>query len=161
MVAMKKITLMKCTTLALAIGLTLTGCSTNTREQNTFLGAGTGAVAGGLLGSIATGAGSGWIIAGGALVGGLIGGLVGNSVDSNDSTQMNSALDDNSIDQPSNWSNDRTRAWYKIIPTSDVVPYKHYSHCRHYLAYARHHSETVKMNGIACRMDNGLWRQVK
>ena len=157
---MKK-TLIKCTALALAMGLTLTACSTNTRNQNTMLGAGSGAVAGGLLGSIATGAGSGWIIAGGALVGGLIGGLIGNSVDNSDSTQMNSALDDNSIDQPSNWINDKTRAWYKIIPTSEVFSYKQYTHCRHYLAYGRRHHETVKMNGIACRMDNGLWKQVK
>ena len=60
----------------LIVGLVVS-CSTNTRQENTLVGAGTGAVAGGLLGSLATGAGSGWVIAAGAVAGAVAGGLIG------------------------------------------------------------------------------------
>lgn len=145
----------------IALIASLTACSTNTQNQNTMIGAGTGAVAGGLLGSLASGAGSGWVIAAGAVVGGLIGGYIGHSMDSSDSAHMNAAMDKNSINEPSNWKNDKTGIWYKIVPTSGVVKYHGNHYCRHYVAYGKHHGKTTKTNGVACRGNNGMWQQVR
>ncbi len=145
----------------IALVVSLTACSTNTRDQNTMIGAGTGAVAGGLLGTLASGAGAGWVVAAGAVVGGIIGGVVGHSMDSSDNTHINTILNDNAINEPSNWKNDKTGVWYKITPTSGVINYKGATHCRHYTAYGKHNGKTSVTKGIACRADNGMWQQVK
>lgn len=138
----------------------LTACSTNTRDQNTVVGAGTGAVAGGLVGTLAQGAGSGWVIAAGAVVGALVGGMIGYSMDSTDTANMNTAMDKNAIDIPSNWTNDKTGVWYKITPTSAAITYRGNPNCRHYVAYGKSNRKSIKTEGIACRMDNGMWQQV-
>jgi surface antigen len=144
-----------------ALIVSLTACSTNTREQNTVVGAGTGAVAGGLIGSLATGAGSGWVIAAGVVVGALIGGLIGNSMDSSDCTQMNTAMDHNAMNQPSNWQNHKSGAVYKVVPTSGFVSYRGNPYCRHYVAYGQYRGKTTETRGIACRMNDGMWKQVR
>jgi len=141
--------------------MSITACSTNTRNENTTIGAATGAVAGGLLGTLAKGSGSGWVIAGGAIVGALIGGLIGHSMDSTDTTNINTTMDKNDINTPSNWTNEKTGVWYKIIPTSGMITYKGNPNCRHYVAYAKNHHKMTKTKGIACRMDDGMWQQVK
>jgi surface antigen len=156
---MKKI-IMQISTVALVASLT--ACATNTQKENTIVGAGTGAVAGGLLGSLASGAGAGWVVAGGAVVGALIGGVIGHNMESSDTVNVNTAMDKNSINQPSNWTNDKTGTWYKIVPTSDMITYKGNSNCRSYVAYGKTHSgKTYKTSGIACRMKDGMWQQVK
>jgi surface antigen len=154
-----KQTLYKLTLIAMIT--TLTACSTNTRDQNTAVGAGTGAVVGGLAGSLAKGAGSGWVIAAGVVIGAIIGGVIGNSMDSTDSNHVNTAMNSNSIDQPENWTNDKTGVWYKIVPTSGMVAYKGNPNCRHYVAYGKMDGKTTKTHGLACRLENGMWHQVK
>jgi surface antigen len=157
---MIKQTMTKLTVLALAVSLT--ACSTNTQNENTAVGAGTGAVAGGLLGTIASGAGRGWVIAAGAVVGALLGGYIGHSMDSSDNEKMSTAMNNNSINEPSNWTNDKTGVWYKIVPTSGFITYKGNPNCRHYIAYGKdQNGKTTKNRGIACRMDNNMWQQVK
>jgi surface antigen len=146
---------------AVAFTGAITGCSTNTTEQNTTIGAGSCAVAGGLAGTLAKGAGRGWIIAAGAAVGAVIGGLIGHHADSTDQTNMNAAMDNNSINTPSNWKNDKTGVWYKIIPTSGFFTWRDNPNCRHYVAYGKHHGKTIKTRGVACRMADGLWQQVR
>lgn len=145
-----------------ALITSLTACSTNTQKENTMVGAGTGAVVGGLVGTLAHGAGSGWVIAAGAVVGGLVGGLIGHNMDSSDTANMNAAMDKNSIDEPHNWTNSKTNTWYKIVPTSDVMEYKGSSYCRHYVAYGKTGSgKTTKTRGVACRDSKGMWHQVR
>ncbi len=154
-----KQTIAKLTLIALVISLT--ACSTNTRDQNTAAGAGTGAVVGGVVGALAH-AGSGWVIAAGAIVGALVGGVIGHSMDSTDNSHMNTAMDKNSINAPSHWTNDKTGIWYKIVPTSGVMAYKGSTYCRHYVAYGKsHHGKTMKTRGIACRSADGMWQQVR
>ncbi len=77
--------LMKVAVLGLSASMILTGCSTNTQQQNTVGGAATGAVVGGLATGLA--GATGWGIAGGVLAGGLIGGLIGHSMDSTDTAK--------------------------------------------------------------------------
>lgn len=146
---------------AIAFTTSLTGCSSNTTDQNTAIGAGTGAVAGGLAGTIAKGAGRGWIIAAGAVVGALIGGFIGHNADSSDQSHMNAAMDNNAINTPSNWKNDKTDVWYRITPTSGFFTWRGNPNCRHYVAYGKHNGKTVKTHGVACRMADGLWQQVR
>jgi surface antigen len=156
---MKKL-MTQVTAIALVAGLT--ACATNTQQENTIVGAGTGAVIGGLAGTLASGTGAGWVVAGGAVVGGIIGGLIGHNAPSSDTTMMNTAMDSNAINQPSNWTNDKTGVWYKIVPTSDVMSYKGYATCRHYVAYGKTQAgKTYKSKGIACRDNNGMWMQVR
>ncbi|OGT55124.1 MAG: hypothetical protein A3F43_05455 [Gammaproteobacteria bacterium RIFCSPHIGHO2_12_FULL_42_10] len=156
---MKQI-MMKFTLIALIVSLT--ACSTNTQKENTAAGAGTGAVIGGLAGTLATGAGRGWVIAAGAVVGALIGGIWGHSMDHSDQNNMNSAMDNNSMNVPSHWTNDKTGVWYKIVPTSSVIEYKGSTYCRHYVAYGKTTAgKTTKTKGIACRNSDGMWQQVK
>lgn len=149
----------KVTAIALIVGLT--ACSTNTQTQNTAIGAGTGAVAGGLLGSLATGAGSGWVVAAGAVAGALIGGVIGHNMESSDTTHMNTAMEKNAINEPSNWENDKTGIWYKIVPTSGLITYKGNPTCRHYVAYGKDKGKSYKTKGIACRDDKGMWVKVR
>ncbi len=144
-----------------AVIASMTACSTNTQNENTAVGAGTGAVAGGLLGTLASGAGSGWVIAAGAVVGALIGGTIGHSMDHTDTDNTNAAMNNNAMNQPSNWSNEKAGTWYKIVPTSKVYTYGGNPNCRNYVAYGKYHGKTTKTKGIACRMKDGMWQQVK
>jgi len=140
----------------------LSGCSTNTQDQNTAVGAGTGAVAGGLLGTIAKGAGRGWVIAGAAVVGALIGGMIGHDMDTSDHSNMNTAMDNNSVNKSSSWKNTNSGNTYNVTPTSGFFSYKGYTNCRRYVAYGMNgEGQNVKTHGIACRMDDGMWHQVK
>jgi|GEM_PF-2636253 len=140
-----------------ALMVSLAACSTNTRQDNTVVGAGTGAVVGGLLGAI----GGGWVIAAGAVVGGVVGGVVGHSMDSTDTVAINTSMDKNSINVPSNWTNTKTGTWYKITPTSPVMAYKGSTYCRHYTVYTKHNGKSTHTNGVACRNSDGLWQQVR
>lgn len=152
--------IMKMTIIAVIVSLGLTSCSTNTQDQNTMVGAGTGAVVGGLLGSIAKGAGSGWVIAAGVVVGALIGGVIGHSVDSTDSNNMNMAMEHNATGESFEWHNPKTGATYTIVPTTPKMTYKGNPDCRHYAAYGRLHGKSTRTNGIACRLEDGNWQRV-
>lgn len=140
-----------------AVVVSLTACSTNTRNENTLLGAGTGAVVGGLAGSVS----GGWAIAAGAAVGAIIGGVIGHSMDSTDSTHVTTVMNDGTVNQPATWTNQKTGMWYKVVPTSGMITYQGNPNCRHYVAYGKHNGKTVKTRGILCRMNNGMWQEVR
>lgn len=152
--AMTKLTLAAC-----IVGLA--ACSTNTQNQNTAIGAGTGAVAGGLLGSLASGAGSGWVIAAGAVVGAVVGGVIGHSMDHSDTNHIDTALNNNAVNQPSKWQNDKTGNSYQVTPTTGFITYKGNPNCRRYVAQAQHNGKTSTTKGLACRVDNGTWKQIR
>lgn len=141
----------------LALVMSLTACSTNTREQNTVVGAGSGAVVGGLIGTV----GGGWAVAGGIIAGGLIGGLIGHNMDSSDNSNMYVAMDKNAMNQSSEWKNEKTGDVYTVVPTSEVFTYKGNTHCRHYVAYGKHHGKSTKTKGIACRVNNDVWERMR
>lgn len=145
---------------ALILGATcfvgLTGCSTNTRNENTAIGAVTGTVVGGVAGGlIGSGAGA---VALGAVAGALVGGVIGHSMESSDSTQMYTSMEKNSSNQPTTWTNESTKVTYVIVPTSKVMHYKGYSYCRKYRATATmSNGEHYHFHGIACRQADGTW----
>ena len=79
--------------LIFVLGFSLVACSSNTQNENTGIGAVTGAVLGGLAGS-AIGQGTGKVVAVGAgiVAGALLGGYIGHSMDSSDNTRSGTCL---------------------------------------------------------------------
>ena len=114
------------------------GCSSsNTQNENTGIGAVTGAVIGGVAGS-AFGAGTGQAVAigVGALAGALIGGVIGHSMDSTDNRQLCNTMENNPTNKPHHWKNQKTGAQYTMVPTSKVIAYDGNNTCRQYRSTA-------------------------
>jgi surface antigen len=141
--------------------LALTGCSSNTQQGNTTIGAVSGAVVGGLAGT-AFGAGTGRAVAVGvgAVAGALFGGWIGHEMDHSDNTRCCHTLDRNAPNHPHTWKNKRTGAQYTVKPTSRVMTYNGNNYCRQYETTATMNGKTQTSSGIACRQANGSWQVV-
>jgi len=150
--------LLKLVVLGVSASLALTSCSTNTQQQNTAVGAVSGAAVGGLATGLA--GASGWGIAGGAIVGALIGGVIGHNMDSSDTAKTYTAMDTNPMNQPTVWKNERTGTVYHVIPTSAPMTINGNSDCRRYRATAYHHGKKHHFYGTACRQADGSWRDL-
>src|SRR5579862_4832050 len=118
----------------LLISASLISCSSNTRNED--VGTVSGAVAGGLLGSL-VGQGNGRVLAigAGALAGAYLGNQIGKSMDAQDRMRMNTALNDNNVGQPAYWKNANTGASYQVVPTKNVS-YDGNPYCREYQTIA-------------------------
>jgi surface antigen len=141
------------------LSLSLVGCSSNTKSQNTGIGAATGAVVGGLAGA-AVGGGSAVGIGVGAVVGGLVGGMVGNSMDSSDSATAYSSLKNAPTNTPTKWTNAKTGATYTIVPVSGMITVNGNPNCRNYRTSVISHGKAQKVYGTACMQSDGTWRDV-
>jgi surface antigen len=135
----------------------LIGCANMTKQD---VGTVTGGVAGGLLGST-VGQGSGRIlaIAAGTLAGAYIGGAVGKSMDDTDRLKMNQALENNQLNQPSYWKNNRTDTNYQVVPVKNVTVEGN-QYCREYRTVAYIGGKKQQMYGTACRQPDGSWQSV-
>lgn len=151
--------LVKLAVLLVSIGLV--GCSANTRQENTAIGAVTGAVVGGAAGSL-IGGGTGQVaaIGVGAIAGALIGGAIGNSMDSSDDVQVVRVMNSNPPNKAYYWKNKKSGNKYKVVATSGHMAYKGYSDCRKYYTTAIIHGKKETISGVACRMKNGRWKSV-
>lgn len=156
---MKKI-LIKAALLIASFGLVVS-CATNTRNENTTIGAVSGAVAGGLAGS-AIGAGTGQVVAigVGAVAGAIIGGVIGHSMQSSDDQQAYYAMEHNPPNKARHWKNKKTKKHYTFTPTSQHVALKGNNDCRNFRAIMYNEGENKKqeVTGIACRQTNGTWQ---
>lgn len=145
--------------LALVTTIGLVGCSTNTQNENTGIGAVTGAAIGGLgvgaLGGNALGIGAG--IVGGA----LIGGFIGHSMDSTDNTTTYTVIKSNPTNQTTRWVNPRTGAVYTMTPTSDLYTVNGNPNCRNYHFTSTKYGRMHEYNGTACLMSDGYWHGVR
>ncbi len=146
----------------LLMSVTLAACSTNTQQENTGIGAVTGAVIGGVAGS-AIGAGTGQVVAigAGAVIGALVGGAVGHSMESSDTTQTYVVLEKNPTNRATHWTNTRTGATYTVVPTSGNMAMKGYAVCRKFRATVMMHGKKEHVYGVACRQTDGTWRAVR
>jgi len=145
--------------LALLITMGLVGCSTNTRNENTALGAVTGAAVGG----IGAGVLGGHAVAiGASIVGGaLIGGLIGNSMDSTDNTTSYSAMQNNPSNRTTSWVNRNTGVAYTMTPTSGLFTVNGNPNCRNFHFTATKNGKTHTYDGTACLMSDGYWHSVR
>lgn len=148
------------TGMTLVATMAIVGCSTNTQNQNTALGALGGAAIGGA--GIGLAGGNAVAIGAGIVGGALIGGFLGHSMDSTDNASSNAAMQSNSTNQTRSWVNSRTGTAYTMTPTSDSFAHKGYANCRHFHFTATYKSgKTHQYDGTACLMSDGHWRSVK
>lgn len=152
---MKKLSTVLAVTLACS---SMVGCSTNTQGQNTGIGAITGGVVGGLAGAAI---GGGWAVGIGAVAGAVLGGYIGHSMDHTDQVRMNNAMSNNSVDQPTVWTNPKTGVTYRIVPVSGPITVGNNHDCRRYYTVAVNHGKNHRVYGTACRHSDGKWYTVK
>jgi surface antigen len=149
--------------LALLTTIILVGCSTNTQNENTGIGAVTGGAIGGLAGS-AIGGGTGKAVAVGAgiVLGALVGGTIGHSMDSGDKTQTNTVIKNNPTNHATRWTNPNTGMTYTMTPTSDMFAMNGNSNCRKYhFTATKPNGKMHSFNGTACLMNDGYWHTVR
>lgn len=150
---MKKIV----TSIAIIGTICLAGCSTNTQTENTVLGAGTGAVVGGV--GAALFHANPAAIAVTAVAGAVVGGLIGSSMESSDHTTMSKAM---ASDRTTTWTNTKTGTTYTVIPSRHMMTYHGNPNCRRFQAIAMmRDGKRHKTSGIACVQSDGSWKEVK
>lgn len=125
--------------------LTASACQTR-RETSTVVGAGAGAVVGGVIGGT-----------GGALVGAALGGMagygVGRAMEENDRRRIAYALEQN---QPASWTNPDTGYEYRVQPSGTVV--QGGRECREFRVIADMGTgQPEEVTGFACRQPDGDW----
>ncbi len=147
------------TSLTLATTLAVTACSTNTQNENTGLGAVTGAAVGGL--GIGAAGGNAAAIGLGIVGGALIGGFIGNKMDSSDTATSNEAMHSNGTNQTRSWVNSRTGTAYTMTPTSGLFTVKGNSNCRKFhITATMKDGKTRSHYGTACLMKDGKWHSI-
>lgn len=145
------------------VSTSLISCSTNTQKQNTGIGVASGAVIGGLAGSL-VGAGTGQAVAIGVgiVAGALIGGYVGKSMDSTDNAHVSTVLDKNPTNKPATWKNKKTGNRYMVKPTSKTMTMNGHQNCRTYTSsVTTPDGKKQTTTGTACRQNNGTWQNVQ
>lgn len=142
------------TVLIASTGL-IAGCSTNTQQENTAVGAVGGAVVGGL--GAAAFHGNPVAIGISALVGAVAGGYIGHNMDSSDTTTVYKTMDSNATNMPSQWTNPNTGVTYRITPTSGMMTVNGNPNCRHYRASAIINGQKHTGYGTMCRQSDGNW----
>jgi surface antigen len=147
--------------IALLLSINLAGCSSNTQQQNTTLGAVAGALVGGGAGAfIGQGVGKAVAVGVGIVGGALIGGYVGNQMDSSDNARMNAAMNGPTYKSTA-WTNEKTGNSYSTRPTSNVTAMNGQSSCRSFQTTATIEGKTQEVNGTACRQSDGTWQAIK
>jgi len=145
--------------LALLTTIGLVGCSTNTRNENTGIGAVTGAVVGGV-GTSALG-GNPVAIGIGVVGGALIGGVIGNNMDSTDYATTYTVIKNNSTYRTTQWVNSRTGVVYTMTPTSNLFTVGGNPNCRNYHFTSTKYGKMYSFDGTACLMNDGRWYTVR
>lgn len=141
--------------LVLVMSVSLMSCATNTQKENTGVGVATGAVAGGLLGSLV---GGGAAIGVGIVAGALVGGVVGHSMDSTDTVYVNNAV---TTGKTASWQNSKTHSNYTVVPSKKYVTMNGNKYCRNYTTTAVISGKTSTVHGVACRQTDGSWKAVQ
>lgn len=145
--------------LVLVMSVSLMSCSTNTQKENTGVGVATGAVAGGLLGSlVGGGTGKAVAIGVGIVAGALVGGAIGHSMDSTDHTNVNNAV---MTGKTTSWENSKTHSNYTVVPSKRYVTMNGNKYCRNYTTTAVISGKTSTVHGVACRQADGSWKAVQ
>lgn len=135
--------------------VSLAGCSTNTQNQNTGIGAVTGGAIGGLAGAAV---GGGAAIGVGLVAGALVGGIIGHSMDSTDNVQVYQSVKSG---KSTTWVNTKTGTRYKVTPRGRYMTVNGNHHCREFSTVAYYtNGETQKSYSIACRQMDGSWKTV-
>lgn len=133
------------------------GCATNTRNQNTAIGAVSGGVVGGLAGAAV---GGGAAVAVGTVAGAIVGGVIGNNMESSDNQRVYYVMEHNHSHKATHWKNKKTNKHYTVIPTSEHIAYKGNTHCRNYQVTMYSNGKKEETTGTMCRQANGTWQSI-
>lgn len=138
--------------IVVALSLGALGCATH-QATGTLVGTGAGAALGGAI------TGSGWgALAGGAL-GAFIGNQVGASLDAQDRARMGYALAEAPSNQPYQWVNPDTGAYWQVTPQPPYASSGGYP-CREFSVLARIRGQAQETYGTACLQPDGTWQMV-
>lgn len=157
---MKKTILM----LTMISTVALAGCETlNDRGNKELIGAGTGAVVGGILGSkVGNGSGQLWAAGVGTLLGALVGSEVGRSLDKADmvyAQKANTQAHTAPLGQDISWNNPESGNSGVITPVRDGNDTAG-RYCREYNQTINVGGQKEQGYGIACRQPDGSWEIV-
>ncbi|HET7401572.1 MAG TPA: RT0821/Lpp0805 family surface protein [Usitatibacter sp.] len=144
------------TGLAMAAMLaTLAACETPPNKQQ--VGAVSGAVLGGVVGStIGGGTGRTVAIVAGTVAGAVIGGKIGQKMDEADKLKAAQALESTPTGQNTTWTNPDTGAQYTMTPTKTYEAST--GPCRDFTVDAKVDGKPEKVQGSACRQQDGTWK---
>jgi surface antigen len=146
---------------AAATVLALGGCATNDGGPGpkTVVGAGTGAIIGGLAGS-AIGRGDAGSVVAGALIGGLLGGAIGASLDEQDRQRAYAAemdaLERGRSGAPVAWRNPDSGHYGTVVPGPAFD--RGGRNCREYTHTIYIDGRPQTARGTACRQPDGTWQ---
>ncbi|GGF20915.1 hypothetical protein GCM10011611_28740 [Aliidongia dinghuensis] len=128
-------------------------------SQNNLIGSALGGAAGGLLGSqFGKGSGHTVMTIAGVLSGALAGGAIGRSMEPVDQGCVNQTLEHAPTGQTVAWQNPDQGSSYWVTPTNtyqsnDGTP------CRRYVTTALIDGQQQRVQGTACRQQDGTWKQ--
>lgn len=157
---MKKFTMMVMVVSMFALG----GCETFQGKGNKqLIGAGSGAVVGGLLGSkIGDGSGQLWATGAGALLGTFLGSEIGKSLDNADKAQMSNAVykaQSAPVGEPISWNNPESGNSGQVVATKDGYSSSG-SYCREFQQTVYIGGKEESAYGTACQQPDGTWQIV-
>ncbi|MGH1403093.1 MAG: RT0821/Lpp0805 family surface protein [Alphaproteobacteria bacterium] len=157
---MKKIALM----MMVASTFALSACQTLQNSGNKqIIGAGTGAVLGGVLGSnIGDGSGQLWATGAGALIGALVGSEIGKSLDTVDRLEMGNAVEEAQtapVGEPISWNNPDTGNHGEVVATKDGYSASG-KYCREFQQTVFIGGQEESAYGTACQQPDGSWQIV-
>ncbi len=150
--------MMVCSTFALS------GCETLQGTGNKqLIGAGSGAVLGGLLGSkVGNGSGQLWATGAGAIVGALVGSEIGKSLDKVDRMEMSNAVGEAQtapIGEPISWNNPESGNYGEVVATKDGYSASG-RYCREFQQTVYIGGQEEAAYGTACQQPDGSWQIV-
>lgn len=159
---MKKILVITLSFLTAACGGRLDVGDLSNMSNGEALGAGIGAIAGGLAGyQLGAGMGQALFTTAGVLIGGSGGYLAGRRLGPSDQVRYNNAaktaLATASDGQSMSWSNPKTGSSGIFRPTSTFHPGNDYAICRGYRAVISVDKEMLRSDGTACQLSDGQW----
>ena len=151
-------------TMILAV-FALGACDTmNGRGNKELLGAGSGAVIGGVLGSnVGKGKGQLWATGAGVLLGAVLGSEIGRSLDKADmayAEKANIQAHSAPIGETISWNNPESGHYGSVTPTRDGYTDSG-RYCREYQQTIVVGGQTEQGYGTACRQPDGSWEIVK
>ena len=138
-----------------ALAVALSACENPPTKQQ--VGAVSGAVIGGVVGStIGGGTGRTVAIVAGTVAGGLLGSHIGKRMDEADRIKAAQALESTRTGETATWRNPDTGDQYAMTPTKTYKSVN--GPCREFTVNATVEGKPEKVDGTACRQEDGSWK---
>lgn len=148
----------------LAVALSLTACESGQRGQKETVGAGAGAIAGGILGAqFGSGSGRLWATGAGVLLGAYAGSNIGRQLDEADRAKHNAASQrahSAPVGETISWDNPNSGHSGSVTPIRSGTNTSGQT-CREYKQTIVVDGKSETAYGTACQQTDGSWRLVQ